>query len=52
MQLEFLRQNIEKYPSVKIHENPAEFFAYGRAGGRTDGRGEADSRSWQFCEHE
>jgi len=51
MQLEFSRQNIKKYPNVKIHENPAELFrayrrAGGRAGGRTDRRNEANSRSW------
>jgi hypothetical protein len=46
MQLEFSRQNIEKSPDVKFHENLAELFrAYGRAGGRADRRVEANSRS-------
>jgi hypothetical protein len=50
MKLEFSRQVFEKYSHInfmRIRVVGAELF---RAGGRTDGRKEANSRSSKFCE--
>ena len=48
--LEFSRQIFENSSNVKFHENPASGSRV-VSRGRTDGRGEADSRYSQFCEH-
>jgi hypothetical protein len=54
MELQFYRENVEKYSNIKFNENPsggAELFRADRqTDGRTDEHDEGNSRFSQFCE--